>query len=106
MENQNKNFKLRRVTLNSEQRVFVPNENELACGFLTIQDWLFDICDKEDPDKSIAEYQFILYQSYNEYTLYPKAEIVKKKGKTDLSAKLILNRSNGIFLYPILNLKI
>jgi hypothetical protein len=39
-------------------------------NFMTLQDWLFRICDTEKPDKSIIAYNFGLFETGDGYTIY------------------------------------
>jgi hypothetical protein len=39
-------------------------------NFMTLQEWLFKLCDTETPDKSIIAYNFGLFETENGYTIY------------------------------------
>jgi hypothetical protein len=39
-------------------------------NFMTLQEWLFKMCDTETPDKSIIAYNFGLFETENGYTIY------------------------------------
>ena len=39
-------------------------------SFMTLQDWLFHLCDTERPDKSIVAYNFGLFETENGYSIY------------------------------------
>jgi len=47
-----------------------PPPPDLISKFKTLQDWLVDICDNDNPNKSkITKYQFELFGSANGYTI-------------------------------------
>ncbi|HLK28244.1 MAG TPA: hypothetical protein VKT28_06665 [Puia sp.] len=54
-----------------EHRVerLVPPDN-IKSKFKTLKSWLFSICDKDKPDKAIAEYMFNFFESAGKYTLF------------------------------------
>ena len=37
---------------------------------MTLENWLFDLCDTESPDKSIIAFNFGLFESEDGYTIY------------------------------------
>lgn len=37
---------------------------------MTLQDWLFELCDSEKPDKSVIAYNFGLFETEQGYTIY------------------------------------
>jgi len=39
-------------------------------NFMTLQEWLFKLCDTETPDKSIIAYNFGLFETEDGYTIY------------------------------------
>jgi len=39
-------------------------------NFMTLQEWLFKLCDTEKPDKSIIAYNFGLFETEDGYTIY------------------------------------
>lgn len=39
-------------------------------NFKTLEEWLFNICDKEKPEKSITTYIFGLFESADDYTIF------------------------------------
>ena len=52
-----------------EEEVQPPPPN-LKSNFKTLNDWLYNICDHDKPKKSIAEFNFGLFESPNEYILF------------------------------------
>jgi len=46
-----------------------PPSPDLISKFKGLQDWLLDICNNDNPKKSIMKYQFELFNSANEYTI-------------------------------------
>ena|ERR1022692_2644872 len=47
-----------------------PPPPGLISSFDTLQDWLINICDSEQPEKSIATYNFGLFESAGDYTIF------------------------------------
>ena len=46
-----------------------PPPPNLISSFKTLQEWLFNICDKDKPQKPIVKYKFGLFESPNDYTV-------------------------------------
>lgn len=47
-----------------------PPPPHLTSNFKTLQDWLFSICDTEKPEKSIATYNFGLFESPDDHVIF------------------------------------
>ncbi len=45
------------VTSRVEMKSFMPPAGGFTSRFISIQDWLLNICDTEQPEKSIDEYK-------------------------------------------------
>jgi hypothetical protein len=46
-----------------------PPPPDFTNSYETLQEWLFSICDKEQPQKSIETYSFGLFEGQEEYTV-------------------------------------
>ena len=47
-----------------------PPPPGLTTKFKTLEEWLLNICDKEKPEKSITTYNFGLFESSDDYTIF------------------------------------
>lgn len=47
-----------------------PPPPVFTSNFKTLQDWLFSICDGKKPNKSITNYEFGLFESPDDYTIF------------------------------------
>jgi hypothetical protein len=47
-----------------------PPPPDLTSNFKTLQEWLASICDGKKPNKSIANYEFGLFESPDDYTIF------------------------------------
>ena len=92
----------RRMTVTSRivMNVFMPPEDRLTSRFATVQDWLFNICDTEQPKKSIAEYRFILYTSSIEYTLYLRGVNIYEEEKNNFITHIEFEPKEMYFPLP------
>ena len=58
------------IKLEVVEDVIGPPPLHLTSKFNTLQDWLLNICDKDNPQKPIAKYRFGLFESPNDYTIF------------------------------------
>lgn len=65
-----KNIKITQVTFEQIEDDVEPPPPHLTSNFNTLQDWLFNICDNEKPQKVISTYNFGLYQSPNNNVIF------------------------------------
>ena len=71
--NQNENkysgkVNVTKITISSEQKSFPTHRKS---NFKTLEDWLFDICKNDKPEKQIEEYKFNYYwDESGNYTLF------------------------------------
>ena len=75
-----------------------PPPPGLISNFKTIQEWLFNICDTEKPEKSITTYNFGLFESSDDYTVFLVG--INKYGKGQDSATLIEFEPSSMY-YPL-----
>jgi len=69
----NKEDKVELITIIKTDTPFVPPPpppRPPISDFMTLQDWIFKICDTEKPDKSIIAYNFGIFESETGYTIY------------------------------------
>ena len=71
----------------------------LASNFKTLQDWLSSICDEEKPERSIANYNFGLFESPNDNTVYLVGMNTYEKGDTS-HTRIEFEPSNMYFQLP------
>ena len=58
------------ITLDSLTNENTPGLPPTTPIFMTIQEWLFHLCDVEHPGKSIIAYNFGIFETENGYTIY------------------------------------
>lgn len=58
------------VVFNEEVDDVPPPPPGLVSNFKSLQDWLFKICDRDKPGKSIMTYNFGLFESPGNYTIF------------------------------------
>lgn len=76
-----------------------PPPHDLTSSFKTLQDWLFSICDDKKPKKSIANYNFGLFESPDDNIIYLVG--VNKYDKGDTSrTRIVFKPSNMYFQLP------
>ena len=71
----------------------------LTSNFKTIQDWLLSICDDKKPGKSIANYEFGLFESPDDYTICLVGINRYSKGDTSYT-RIEFEPSNMYFQLP------
>jgi hypothetical protein len=63
-------IEIKKVTLVEEVDDVSPPPPEMHSNFETLQEWLFNMCDKEKPKVKIATYEFGLFESPGDYTVF------------------------------------
>ena len=63
-------IEIKEVTITEEFEDIPSPLPENTSSFKTLQEWLFNLCDKERPKAKIAVYEFGLSESSGAYTLY------------------------------------
>lgn len=81
-----------------EDNVEPPPDN-LTSKFKTTQEWLFSICDEEKPEKSIANYEFRVYESSDARIIYIVGINKYHKGDTSISS-IVFEPKNMYFPLP------
>ena len=69
-KNESRNVQIKEVTLYDIVDDVEPPPPDLTSNFKTLQDWLLSICYDRKPKKSIANYEFGLFESADDYTLF------------------------------------
>jgi hypothetical protein len=72
---------------------------DLTSNFKTLQDWLFRICDDSKPEKSIANYNFGLFESPDDNIIYLVGVNKYDKGDTSYT-RIEFEPSNMYFQLP------
>jgi hypothetical protein len=49
---------IQNIHFEHQEEMVEPPPPDLTSNFETLQDWLYNICDTEQPEKSIATYHF------------------------------------------------
>src|SRR5690349_15418894 len=62
-------YEVKHIEFTSEEDDPGPPPPGSISPFKTLQAWLVNICDNEKPDKTIATYNFALYEGHDDYTL-------------------------------------
>jgi hypothetical protein len=76
-----------------------PPPPDLTSNFKTLQDWLLSICDDKKPKKSIANYEFGLFESRDDYTIFLIGINRYTKGDTSYT-RIEFEPSNMYFQLP------
>jgi hypothetical protein len=63
------NIEIRSVESTVEIDDVGPPPPDFTSSFETLQEWLFSICDEEQPQKSIETYKFGLFEGEEDYTV-------------------------------------
>ena len=73
-----------------------PPPPDLPTTFKTLHEWIFSMCDDEKPKKSIANYNFGLFESPNHNTMYVGGVNKYNKGDTSYT-RIVFEPSNMYF---------
>src|SRR4026207_2166887 len=60
---ESRDIEVKEITLYDTEDEVSPPPPHLTSNFTTLQDWLFNICDEEKPERSITTYVFGLFES-------------------------------------------
>ena len=94
-----RDVEIKEVTLYDIVDEVEPPPSDLTSNFKTLQEWLIRICDEEKPEKSIANYNFGLFESPDDNTIYLVG--VNKYNKGDTSqTRIEFEPSNMYFRLP------
>jgi hypothetical protein len=77
-----------------------PPPLHLTSRFKTLQDWLYNICDKDKPQKPIAKCKFGLFESPNNYTLVLFGVNTYDEGKNRSITRVEFEPANMYFKLP------
>ncbi len=77
-----------------------PPPPDLISEFKTLQDWLFDVCKNNKPEKSIAKYKFGLFESQDEHTIFLAGVNTYDEGKDHSRIRIEFEPSNMYFKLP------
>src|ERR1051325_1694667 len=77
-----------------------PPPEDLTSRFKTVQDWLLDVCDNNHPPKSIARYNFGLFESPNDFTLVVYGVNTYDEGKNRSVTRIEFEPTNMYFRLP------
>ena len=76
-----------------------PPPPNLTSNFKNLQEWLVNICDDKKPNKSIADYEFGLFESPDDYTIFLVGINRYKKGDTSYT-RIEFEPTNMYFPLP------
>ncbi len=77
-----------------------PPPPRLISRFKTLQDWLLNICNNDNPKKSITKYKFGLFESPNDYTLILVGVNTYVEGKNRSVTRIEFQPINMYFKLP------
>lgn len=73
---------------------------EILSSFKTLQEWLFNVCEKENPKTKIATYQFGLSESPGDYMLFVVGLNTYEKNENHLITNIVFEPSDMYFQLP------
>jgi len=82
------------------EEIVEPPPPKLISKFITVEDWLTNICDNNKPKIRIAKYRFGLFESKNDYTLFLAGLNTYKVGKKRSSTQIEFEPKNMYFKLP------
>ena len=87
------------VTLVDVADDVAPPPDDLTSKFKSVQEWLFTICDGNKPEKSIDTYEFGIFESSDNYTMFLVGLNKYDKGDTSFT-RIEFESSNMYFQLP------